>query len=162
MWYLFFLRVSQQPSSMPISSRTSDAGWENVSSQKGLSLPVGTEVRSPELGTPSQRSPLNREKIVTEERWLSLWTLTPRPRTARHASYLLKAHAARAYRAVCGQGGCLRLWRGWGFVYLKHGGHLGLRLRAWSSGWNLGARISLRLWALIGISRMSSFEPNLD
>ncbi|CAE7636532.1 unnamed protein product, partial [Symbiodinium sp. CCMP2456] len=23
-----------------------------------------------------------------------------------------QAHAARAYRAVCGQGGCLRLWRG--------------------------------------------------
>ena len=63
-------QVSQQSCSVPISSKTSEAGWEyvssQVSSQKGLSFPVGTEVRSPNLGTPTQYSPVNRGKIITE------------------------------------------------------------------------------------------------
>ena len=31
-----------------------------------LAFPFGTEVRSPEIGTPSQHSPMNRDKIVSE------------------------------------------------------------------------------------------------
>ena len=37
-----------------------------VSSQKGLSFPVGTDVRTPELCTPTQCSPMNRSKIISE------------------------------------------------------------------------------------------------
>ena len=52
------------------SHRSSDAGWEyvssQVSSQKGLSFPVGTEVRSPDLGTPTQYSAVNRSKVIAE------------------------------------------------------------------------------------------------
>ena len=63
-------QASQQSSSMPLSPKTSDAGWEyvssQVSSQKGLSFPVGVEVRSPDLAAPTQYSPINRAKIVSE------------------------------------------------------------------------------------------------
>ena len=49
---------------------SSDAGWEyvsrQVSSHQGLSFPVGTDVRSPDLGTPPQCSPVNRSNVVTE------------------------------------------------------------------------------------------------
>ena len=55
---------------MPLSSKTSEAGWEyvnsQVSSQKGRSFPVGAEMRSPELGSPTQHSPADRSKIVSE------------------------------------------------------------------------------------------------
>ena len=61
---------SQQSSSMPLSSKTSDAGWEYVQSQgsqKGISYPVGSEVRSPEISSPNLRSPVNRSKVTSEE-----------------------------------------------------------------------------------------------
>ena len=54
---------SQQTSSMPISSRTTESGWECIGEDRVPSFPVGTEVRSPEICTPSQRSPSNREKV---------------------------------------------------------------------------------------------------
>ena len=61
--------ASQESSSMPLSSKTSDAGWEYVHSQgcqKGLSFPVGSEVRSPELSSPTLRSPASRSKVTSE------------------------------------------------------------------------------------------------
>ena len=58
--------ASQQSSSMPLSSKTSDAGWEYVHSQGGLSLPVGSEVRSPELSSPTLRSQTSRSKVTSE------------------------------------------------------------------------------------------------
>ena len=60
---------SQQSSSMPLSSKTSDAGWEYVqsqSSQKGVSFPVGNEVRSPEINSPNIPSPVNRGKVTSD------------------------------------------------------------------------------------------------
>ena len=56
---------SQPSSSMPLSSKTSDAGWEYVqsqsqSSQKGISFPRGSEVRSPEVSSPNVPSPVNQ------------------------------------------------------------------------------------------------------
>ena len=61
--------VSQQSSSMPLSSKTSDAGWEYVhsqGSQKGMTFTVGSEVRSPELNSPTLRSPVNRSKATAD------------------------------------------------------------------------------------------------
>lgn len=61
---------SQRSSKAPWSSKTSETGWEyvsrQVSSQKGLSFPVATDVRSPQIGSPSQRSPVNRGKAIAE------------------------------------------------------------------------------------------------
>ena len=60
---------SQQSSSMPLSSKTSDAGWEYVqsqSSQKGISFPLGSEVRSPEINSPNIPSPVNRGKVTSD------------------------------------------------------------------------------------------------
>ena len=60
---------SQQSSSMPLSSKTSDAGWEYVQSQgsqKGVSFPVGSEVRFPELSSPTLRSPISRSKVTSD------------------------------------------------------------------------------------------------
>ena len=54
---------SQQVLSMPISSRTSESGWECIDKNRVHAFPVGTEVRSPEIRTPSRRSPVSREKI---------------------------------------------------------------------------------------------------
>eukprot|EP00439_Symbiodinium_sp_Y106_P055637 s2913_g7.t1 len=53
--------IFQQASSIPISSRTTESGWECVI--RVQAFPVGTEVRSPEILTPSHRSPANREKF---------------------------------------------------------------------------------------------------
>ena len=61
--------ASQQYPSMPLSSKTSDAGWEYVhsqGSQKGLSFPLGNEVRSPELSSPTLRSPTSRSKVASD------------------------------------------------------------------------------------------------
>eukprot|EP00439_Symbiodinium_sp_Y106_P027625 s3495_g3.t1 len=55
--------IFQQASSIPISSRTTKSGWECVSRDRVQAFPVGTEVRSPEILTPSHRSPANREKF---------------------------------------------------------------------------------------------------
>ena len=66
------LHVSYQASSVPMSSRTSDAGWEHVVPPRVLAYSVGMEVRSPEIGTPSQRSPMNREKHIVEMQTTSL------------------------------------------------------------------------------------------
>ena len=55
---------------MPLSSKTSDAGWEYVQSQgsqKSISFPVGSEVRSPEITSPNLRSPVSRSKVTSEE-----------------------------------------------------------------------------------------------
>ena len=60
-------QVSQQTSSIPLSSRTSETGWEHIGSTKALPVSVGAAVRSPEINTPNHRSPSNRDKIVTEE-----------------------------------------------------------------------------------------------
>ena len=62
---------SQPSSSMPLSSKTSDARWEYVqsqsqSSQKGISFPRGSEVRSPEVSSPNVPSPVNRGKLTTD------------------------------------------------------------------------------------------------
>ena len=62
---------SQPPSSMPLSSKTSDAGWEYVqsqsqSSQKGISCSRGSEVRSPEVSSSNVPSPINRGKVSTD------------------------------------------------------------------------------------------------
>ena len=60
---------SQQSSSMPLSSKTSDVGWEYVhsqGSQKVISFPVGSEVRSPELSSPTLRSPIDRSKVTSD------------------------------------------------------------------------------------------------
>ena len=51
----------QPSSSMPISSRTTESGWECVSRDRVQAFPVGAEIRSPEVHTPSHRSPVNRE-----------------------------------------------------------------------------------------------------
>ena len=62
---------SQQSSSMPLASTTSDAGWEYVhsqGSQKGVVLPVGNEVRSPELNSPMPRSPVSKNIVTSEVR----------------------------------------------------------------------------------------------
>ena len=53
--------LPQPSSSMPISSRTTESGWEYVSRDRVQVFPVGSEIRSPEIHTPSQRSPVNRE-----------------------------------------------------------------------------------------------------
>ena len=53
----------QQASSIPISSRTTESGWECVSRDRVQTFPVGTQVRSPEIHTPSHRRPANREKF---------------------------------------------------------------------------------------------------
>ena len=61
--------ASQQSSSLPLSSKTSDAGWGYVhsqGSQKGLTFPIGSDVRSPELGSPMLRSPTSRGKATSE------------------------------------------------------------------------------------------------
>ena len=50
---------------MPMSSRTSETGWEHASHGGVMSFSRGAEVRSPEIGTPSQHSPMNRAKIVS-------------------------------------------------------------------------------------------------
>ena len=50
----------QPSSSIPISSRTTESGWECVSRDRVQAFPVGAEIRSPEVHTPSQ-SPVNRE-----------------------------------------------------------------------------------------------------
>ena len=60
---------SQQSSSIPLSSKTSDAGWEYVqsqSSQKGISFPVGSDVRSPEINSPNLPSPVNKYKVTSD------------------------------------------------------------------------------------------------
>ena len=60
---------SQQSSSMPLSSKTSDAGWEYVqsqSSQKGVSFPLGSEVRPPEVNSPNVPSPVNRGTVTSD------------------------------------------------------------------------------------------------
>ena len=51
----------QPSSSIPISSRTTESGWECVSRDRVQAFPVGAEIRSPEVHTPSHRSPVNRE-----------------------------------------------------------------------------------------------------
>ena len=51
----------QPSSSVPISSRTTESGWECVSRDRVQAFPVGAEIRSPEVRTPSHRSPVNRE-----------------------------------------------------------------------------------------------------
>ena len=51
----------QPSSSMPIPSRTTESGWECVSRDRVQAFPVGAEIRSPEVHTPSHRSPVNRE-----------------------------------------------------------------------------------------------------
>ena len=53
--------LRQPSSSMPISSRTTESGWECVSRDRVQAFPVGAEIRSPEIRTPSHRSPVNRE-----------------------------------------------------------------------------------------------------
>ena len=53
--------LRQPSSSMPISSRTTESGWECVSRDRVQAFPVGAEIRSPEVRTPSHRSPVNRE-----------------------------------------------------------------------------------------------------
>ena len=53
--------LRQPSSSMPISSRTTESGWECVSRERVQAFPVGAEIRSPEVRTPSHRSPVNRE-----------------------------------------------------------------------------------------------------
>ena len=60
---------SQQSSSTPLSSKTSDAGWEYVhsqGSQKGISFPIGSDVRSPELSFRTLRSPVSRSKVTSD------------------------------------------------------------------------------------------------
>ena len=54
-------QASVQTSSMPISSRTTENGWDLLNTDRVVAFPVGSEVRSPELLTPSHRSPVNRE-----------------------------------------------------------------------------------------------------
>ena len=61
------LNVQHAPSSIPISSRTTESGWECISKDRVSAFPVGVEVRSPEVVTPSHRSPANREKFVSAE-----------------------------------------------------------------------------------------------
>ena len=51
----------QPSSSIPISSRTTESGWECVSRDRVQAFPVGAEIRSPEVHTPSHRSPVNHE-----------------------------------------------------------------------------------------------------
>ena len=46
---------------MPISSRTTESGWEYLSRDRVQAFPVGSDIRSPEIHTPSHRSPVNRE-----------------------------------------------------------------------------------------------------
>ena len=53
--------LRQPSSSMPISSRTTESGWEYLSRDRVQALPVGSDIRSPEIHTPSHRSPVNRE-----------------------------------------------------------------------------------------------------
>ena len=53
--------LRQPSSSMPISSRTTESGWEYLSRDRVQAFPVGSEIRSPEIHTPSHRSPVNRE-----------------------------------------------------------------------------------------------------
>ena len=55
------LNVQRAPSSIPISSRGTESGWECISKDRVSAYPVGVEVRSPEIATPSHRSPANRE-----------------------------------------------------------------------------------------------------
>ena len=43
----------QPSSSMPISSRTTESGWEYLSRDRVQAFPVGSEIRSPEIHTPS-------------------------------------------------------------------------------------------------------------
>ena len=53
--------LRQPSSSMPISSRTTESGWEYLIRDRVQAFPVGSEIRSPEIHTPSHRSPVNRE-----------------------------------------------------------------------------------------------------
>ena len=54
-------QASVQASSMPVSSRTTENGWDILNGERVVAFPVGSEVRSPELLTPNHRSPVNRE-----------------------------------------------------------------------------------------------------
>ena len=53
--------LRQPSSSMPISSRTTESGREYLSRDRVQAFLVGSEIRSPEIHTPSHRSPVNRE-----------------------------------------------------------------------------------------------------
>ena len=56
--------VSVQTSSMPTSSRATEHGWDFLSSDRVAAFPIGAEVRSPEIVTPSHRSPANRDRSI--------------------------------------------------------------------------------------------------
>ena len=53
--------LRQPSSSMPISSRATESGWGYLSRDRVQAFPVGSDIRSPEIHTPSHRSPVNRE-----------------------------------------------------------------------------------------------------
>ena len=53
--------LRQPSSSMPMSSRTTDSGWEYMSRDRAQAFPIGADIRSPEVRTPSHRSSVNRE-----------------------------------------------------------------------------------------------------
>ena len=53
--------LRQPSSSMPMSSRTTDSGWEYLSRDRVHAFPIGADIRSPEVHTPSHRSLVNRE-----------------------------------------------------------------------------------------------------
>ena len=48
--------IRQASSSMPMSSRTTDSGWEYMSRDRVQAFPIGADIRSPEVRTPSHRS----------------------------------------------------------------------------------------------------------
>ena len=53
--------LRQPSSSMPMSSRTTDSGWEYMSRDRVQAFPIGADIRSPEVRTPSHRSSVIRE-----------------------------------------------------------------------------------------------------
>ena len=58
---LAYQGIRQASSSMPMSSRTTDSGWEYMSRDRVQVFPIGADIRSPEVRTPSHRSSVIRE-----------------------------------------------------------------------------------------------------
>ena len=99
----------------PISSRTTESGWEYLSRDRVQAFPVGSEIRSPEIHTPSHRSPVNREVFdftgsaqhtaawLRRNRHLSTLCLVPaakHPSALRSVQHHLPPHQIRASRRL--------------------------------------------------------------
>ena len=99
--------ASQRSSNTALSSKTSETGWEfvgsRVGSQKGSSVPVGADVRSPDVSTSTQNSPVNRGKVIAES-YLPLAPITQdvnmNPQGASHLPLMSEMPSVSAQRGM--------------------------------------------------------------